>query len=319
MKNILDKISQLKEKALITFNRKESYQSILSDISNILDPHDMEILILRDKNCGIIFTNAEIHERFSNNDGDYSSCNSTYAKHFPELCNHCPLCKDAKNNVSSAFELNDISGRTFSVKHNAINWTDGKPATIFIFRDISQEKETNERLYSLAYIDQLTGVPNRQKLKEDFSVIEDKLSQQEPISGIVALFDLDHFKAINDTYGHNTGDVVLRRLTEHLSENSYFTNKLYRLGGDEFVILLTNPSDAFNSQEEAENHYTEILSTALHAYTLPTISLECTLSIGVSFFPKHGATLSDMLKKADIALYQAKADGRNRIFFFNDH
>jgi len=187
-----------------------------------------------------------------------------------------------------------------------------------MMRDITPEKEANERLYALAYIDQLTGIPNRQKLKEDFAMLEEKIIKNEA-SGIVALFDLDHFKAVNDTYGHNTGDVVLRRLTEHLQESPYFVDHLYRLGGDEFVLLYADPADRFASHDDCQKHYNSILSTALRAYTLPNIDLKCTLSIGVSFFPKHGSNLSDILRKADIALYQAKAAGRGQVMFFEDH
>jgi len=188
-----------------------------------------------------------------------------------------------------------------------------------MMRDITPAKEANEKLYALAYTDQLTGVPNRQKLKEDFAEIEAKITGDNPLSGIIALFDLDHFKTVNDTYGHNTGDVVLRRLTEHLQSSDHFANHLYRLGGDEFVILFTNPVDRFNTHDEMQQHYKQILSNALRSYTLPNIDVKCTLSIGVSFFPKHGYNLSDILRKADIALYQAKEAGRNQIVFFEDH
>ncbi|MCL2820237.1 MAG: diguanylate cyclase [Oscillospiraceae bacterium] len=318
-KNIIDKAYQARDKALMKLSRKADFRSVLGDISGILDPQDMEIIVVRGKGCEIVFTNARAEERLYNEEGTSFTCKAVFSKHFPGLCDNCPYGGKSKLDDSAPFELDDTSGRTFNVRRNTINWADGKPATIFMMRDITPAKEANERLYALAYTDQLTGVPNRQKLKEDFTIIEQKISSEQPISGVVALFDLDHFKTVNDTYGHNTGDVVLRRLTEHLQTNSHFTDKLYRLGGDEFVLLFTNPSDEFPVHEKMQEHYKTILSTALRSYTLPNIDVKCTLSIGVSFFPKHGYNLSDILRKADIALYQAKAGGRNQVVFFEDH
>jgi len=317
-RDVIEKANQAKDKALMKFSRKTDFRSILGDISGILDPQDMEIIVVRGKTCEVVFTNSRAEERLFNEEGTSFTCKAVFSKHFPGLCDHCPYGGKAKGEDSVPFEITDTSGRIFDVRRNTINWADRKPATIFMMRDITPQKEANERLYTLAYIDQLTGVPNRQKLKEDFNEIEDKLKVDEPVSGIIALFDLDNFKTINDTYGHNTGDVVLRRLTEHLQENSYFSDNLYRLGGDEFVILFTNSADRFATQRAMQEHYKEILSTALCAYTLPNIDVKCTLSIGVSFFPLNGISLSDILRKADIALYQAKAGGRNQVVFFED-
>jgi len=318
-KDIIDKANQVRDKALMKFSRKSDFRSVLGDISGILDPQDMEIIVVRGKSCEIVFTNARAEERLYNEDGEVFTCKAVFKKHFPGLCEYCPYVGKAKLEDSVPFEIDDTDGRTFTVRRNTINWADGKPATIFMMRDITPQKEANERLFTLAYIDQLTGIPNRQKLKEDFAKIEERLSDDNPPSGVVALFDLDNFKTVNDTYGHNTGDVVLRRLAEHLQDSNYFENHLYRLGGDEFVILLTDPSGGFASEKEAHEYYNSVLSTALRSYTLPNIDVKCTLSIGVSFFPKHGRNLSDVLRKSDIALYQAKSAGRNQVVFFEDH
>jgi len=320
-KSIIDKANQAKDKALMKFNRKADFRSILGDISGILDPQDMEIIVVRGKSCEIVFTNARAEERLYNEEGSQFTCKAVFSKHFPKLCTYCPY--SSKNNNKTAdsepFEIEDTQGRTFTVRRNTINWADGKPATIFMMRDITTHKETNERLYTLAYIDQLTGIPNRQKLKEDFALIESRITGDNPMTGLIALFDLDHFKTVNDTYGHNTGDVVLRRLAEHLQESNYFANHLYRLGGDEFVIFFFDPPGRFADHDEMQKYYSGVLATALRSYTLPNIDVKCTLSIGVSFFPKHGYNLSDILRKSDIALYQAKAAGRNQVVFFEDH
>ena len=319
-KNIIDKANAVRDKALMKFSRNTDFRSVLGDISGILDPQDMEIIVVRGKGCEIVFTNARAEERLYDETGTTFTCKAVFSKHFPGLCDYCPYNgKTPTGNDGEPFDISDTSGRTFTVRRNTLNWADGKPATIFMMRDTTPAKEANDRLYALAYTDQLTGVPNRQRLKEDFAAIETRISNEESISGVVALFDLDHFKAVNDNYGHNTGDVVLRRLTEHLQASPHFADHLYRLGGDEFVFLFTHPSNTFDTEEDEKKHYNNIISTALRAYTLPNIDVKCTLSIGVSFFPKQGYNLSDILRKADIALYQAKAAGRNQIVFFEDH
>lgn len=299
------------------FTNKSDYTNILGDISGILDPHDMEILVVRGRNCDIIYTNARARERIYLQNSNSPTCKNVFAKQFPDLCENCPLAGKPKTPDSVPFTITDAEGRYFTVTRSSITWEDGKPATIFVMRDTTPEKESNEKLYALAYIDQLTGIPNRQKLKEDFAALEDKIASGK-IEGALALFDLDNFKTVNDTYGHNTGDVVLRRLTEHLESNNHFKNRVYRIGGDEFVLLFTHPAGTYSSESGMENHYKSIVSTALMAYTLPNIDVKCTLSIGVSFFPKHGTNLSDMLRKSDIALYKSKENGRNQVSFFED-
>ena len=287
-----------------------------SFLSSILDPQDLEIVVVRTK-CELIYANANAGVRMGFAFGVECKCKACYSKDFENLCDYCPYGrKDGEVDLES-FEIVDKDARSFVAKCRKISWIDGKPASIFFLRDITQEKENIEQLYALAYVDQLTGVPNRQKLKEDFGAMEADINDGK-LAGVVALFDLDNFKAVNDTYGHNTGDVVLRRLTEHLHGEREFLGRLYRLGGDEFVFLFKDPPEKIKSYEEMKEYYRAVLSAALRSYTLPTIALECTISIGVSFFPRHGHSLAELLRKADIALYRAKAGGRNQIVFFEN-
>ena len=297
--------------------KKNDVSGFARIISSILDPLDQEVFVLRQKDCEVIFANAHAQLHMDSAEGEAATCKSSFAEIFPDLCDYCPY--GGKDGVTDPkiYEIDDAEGRTYSVRFGAVEWIDGKPAAIVFLRDLTSEKEVNERLFALAYTDQLTGVPNRQRLKEDFSAMEARIENGE-MSGIIALFDLDHFKTVNDTYGHNTGDIVLRRLTEHLQGEQAFTGHLYRLGGDEFVLLYADSTNRFASEGEMKSHYQDLLSTALRAYTLPNISAECTLSIGISFFPKHGINLSEVLRKADIALYKAKSEGRNRLSFFED-
>jgi len=300
-----------------SFSRKTDLKVLLGDLSGIFDAQDSEVFIVRGKGCDVLFANSKADARSYIDNNHTTKCKNTFAKQFPGLCSNCPYSGVALEEGAEAFEIESIDKRTYSARSNAINWIDGKPATIFTLRDITTDIETKDKLYALAYIDQLTGVPNRQMLKSDFSAIEPKILAEE-LTGVIALFDIDHFKLVNDTYGHNTGDLVLTRLAEHLENDALFSGHLYRLGGDEFVLFYYDSANRFQSNEEITEHYNDLLSIALRDYTLPNIDLTCTLSIGVSIFPKNGGNLSEVLRKADIALYQAKEAGRNRVAFFED-
>ena len=286
-----------------------------SILSNVFDPREHIIFAVRGKGCDVVFSNSLPGARPSAAEDSAINCKNSYAERIPAICDYCPNGKFSGDANGEHFEITDIDGNRYTAKSSTVDWTDGKSATVFILRDITDEKATQERLHALAYTDQLTGVPNRQRLKDDFAELSDGIANNE-ITGIVALFDLDNFKAVNDTYGHNTGDLVLRRLTDYLEENEIFSKHLYRLGGDEFVLLYTDPGDAYNSEFELVHRYSNLLSNALRSYTLPNIDVYCTISIGVSIFPNHGKNLSEVLRKADIALYKAKAAGRNQIVFF---
>ncbi|MCL2204277.1 MAG: diguanylate cyclase [Defluviitaleaceae bacterium] len=294
--------------------KKTDIRNLLGDIAGVLDPLDFEILVVR-RRCEVLFTNERAKTRMYTESGYTHDCRTSYAATFPALCSHCPYGVTRVKAVEGVFEIEDARGQTYQVRCNAINWIDDMPAFIFTMHDITEEIAIKKRLYELAYIDQLTLAPNRTKLKENFNALEEQIAKEE-ITGVLALFDLDHFKAVNDTYGHNTGDIVLRRLVEHLESESQFTGHLYRLGGDEFVLLYNDPASRFDSEESLIKHYDNILSTALRSYSLPNIDLNCTLSMGVSVFPRDGSTLSEILRKADIALYAAKDGGRNQLCFF---
>ena len=299
-------------------SKKTDAIALLDEISGILNTDDTEIVITRGRTCEVLYANSIAKERMQTADGQAIGCKAGFAKYFPGICDHCPNGGKIDESAVESFEIEYNDGQAFEGKSKTINWIDGKSAVIILIRNITAEKEAKEQLFNMAYIDQLTGVPNRQKLRSDFAELENDIEKNR-ISGVVALFDLDNFKMINDTYGHNTGDVILRRLTDHLEADKDFSGHLYRLGGDEFVLLYADGSSVPSSEEEMKDYYEGIFSKALRAYTLPNIDLKCTLSMGVSLFPKYGRNLSEVLRKADIALYKAKSEGRNRIVFFEDH
>lgn len=177
---------------------------------------------------------------------------------------------------------------------------------IWCFRDITEKFRHEEKLIQLAHHDHLTGLPNRLLLIDrTYKAIQ----RAERINNKVALmfFDLDRFKQINDTMGHEVGDKILIKVAQRISKIIRKQDTLTRLGGDEFVVLL-----------EIENNISllhRISDEIINAFQKPFIvegqKLFISTSIGGAFYPDHGNNASMLLKKSDIAMYQAKSHGRN--------
>ncbi len=285
-------------------------------LKSLLDAYDADVVVVKSDDCGILSMNEAARARLDPELHSATNCKRGYSYIFPELCDRCTQKSGADDKILS-FDTKDSSGRIFSVKRSPVEWLDGKKATAFIIRDVDDERKSAEKMYQLAYTDQLTGIPNRRRFTEDFEA-HSKDIESGKLWGAVAIFDLDNFKAINDTYGHHTGDAMLRRLTSHFQSDNDFKGHIYRLGGDEFVLYFTVSPQSFDNQESFRSHFRRLLEKALLSYTMPNIEDECTLSIGAAFFPSHGDNLSELLRKADIALYKAKAAGRNQLVLFED-
>ena len=296
-------------------NRKK-FDKAEQFIAEIWNSQDSDVVVVRKKDNRTLFVNNSAKKRMEENFiEDYMSFKSGYLSLFPLLYDHCSSSASSSDgDLPQKFDIEDKNGRVFAVTLSVIDWVDDKPACIFYLRDVDDERNARKRLYNLAYMDVLTSIPNRRKFKEDFEALEKDISTGYK-SGVVAIFDLDNFKNINDTYGHSTGDLMLKRLTEHLNGDPLFEGHIYRLGGDEFALLY---ADVMGAHSNPQEFYNELLCKALRAYSMPNIDISCTISMGVSFFPQHGESSSELLRKADIALYKAKAAGRNQIVLFEE-
>lgn len=302
------------------FIKKRGISQIEGLLGEILDAQNADMLIARGDDCRILFMSSAAREHLHDENLSTQNCKEGYAKIFHGLCSQCPNNQNPGSQEPETlpcnYDVRDENGRIIAVTGTNVTWTDKAPATALFLRDVDDMRSIESKLYNLAYKDQLTGMPNRQKLLEDSESIQ--TAKKNGMCGVVAMLDLDNFKAVNDTYGHNTGDIMLKRLTEHLSSDPAFKDHLYRLGGDEFVLLYQDSAEKFETGEDLRNYYGDILKNAFYSYTLPNIDISCTVSMGVAFFPLHGENISEMLRKADIALYKSKANGRNQMTFFDN-
>ena len=181
------------------------------------------------------------------------------------------------------------------------------------FTDISERKEAEERIAHLAHHDILTGLLNR------FS-LEDRLEQalasarREGQEVVVMFIDLDRFKNINDSLGHQVGDQLLVRVAERLRGCVRESDIVARIGGDEFVVALTAVKESARTAHIAEN----ILRAVAEPYRIAEYELETSPSIGIAVFPSDGDSADALLKSADVAMYHAKEGGRNNYHFFTE-
>lgn len=177
--------------------------------------------------------------------------------------------------------------------------------------------ENEEKIKQLAFYDALTGLPNRRLLLERLDRLFISSRRTDKRSAILFI-DLDHFKVLNDTLGHDKGDDLLKQVATRLTGSVRESDTVSRFGGDEFVLLLENLSADYQDAMGETKKITELILTNLNKpYYLGLIEYMSTPSIGVAFLGEHGETLDDLLKHADIAMYHAKKQ-RNAISIYDD-
>lgn len=216
---------------------------------------------------------------------------------------------------SGETELKDRTERTVPVRlvFFAHKESDATVSLLsLIIRDISDQKRREAELAHLAHHDALTGLFNRRRFQEE---LDNRLAHVRRYGGhgTLLLLDIDGFKSVNDTFGHQTGDVLLTALGNLLQEQLREVDLVARLGGDEFAVLLYTP-DTQQSVAVAGRLLDAVRS---HTTTVNHRTLRCTISIGVALFPEHGSTTETIMERADLALYRAKNNGRDQYQMFS--
>jgi diguanylate cyclase (GGDEF)-like protein len=185
------------------------------------------------------------------------------------------------------------------------------------FIDISARKSAEDEIRHLAFYDPLTRLPNRRLLLDRLrhAVLTGARSDS---AGALLFIDLDNFKTLNDTQGHDKGDLLLESVARRLTACVREGDTVARLGGDEFVIMMEGLSvQAGDTADHARMIAQKILDVFQEPHDLGGLRYSCTASIGVSLFTRESASVDELLKRADLAMYQAKAAGRNALRFFD--
>jgi len=182
---------------------------------------------------------------------------------------------------------------------------------VAMYVDITHVKEQQEKLKLLAHYDPLTGLPNRSLFSDRFKqAVAHSKRNESPLA--VCFLDLDHFKPINDEFGHDVGDQLLIQVAERISTSIRDEDTVSRQGGDEFALLL----GALESRTQCEQIVNRMLQCLSQPYLIDGIAHSITASCGIALFPNDSDGLDALMRKADQAMYAAKRAGKNQLSFF---
>jgi diguanylate cyclase (GGDEF)-like protein/PAS domain S-box-containing protein len=185
------------------------------------------------------------------------------------------------------------------------------------FSEITCHIEAEAEIHKLAYFDPLTHLPNRRLLLDRIAQAMASGTRSNAFGALLFL-DLDHFKALNDTRGHDVGDQLLLQTAQRIQQNVREGDTVARLGGDEFVVMLLDLSaDAHEAAAQTRLVGEKIRETLSQPYALEGGDFHCTSSIGIAMFRNHEIAVDALLKNADLAMYEAKNTGRNTVRFFD--
>lgn len=182
---------------------------------------------------------------------------------------------------------------------------------IAVGMDITEQKQIEDKLNSLAYFDDLTGLPNKPKLELD---VDDLIKDESMIGFSLIFLDVDNFKDINDALGHNAGDIFLQYVAISLQKVVRPPHQVYRMSGDEFAIIIKNVLDKIMIDDLIK----DINHSIGNVWNTNAFDFYVTSSMGVSQYPTNGIHGSELIRSADIAMYKAKREGKNRHIFYTD-
>lgn len=233
---------------------------------------------------------------------------------YPEDLNHAiEKMKQVKKGISeiSEYRILKLDGTVIFTDIMAFLTTfEGEEAVQVIIRDISKRKKAEEQVQLLAYYDSLTGLANRNLLYEH---LNEAVTRNEKTGRTFAVMflDLDRFKMINDTYGHSFGDLLLQKVSKRLTNSVGEEGKIFRYGGDEFIIVLETDKRSKVS-ETAE----KIIYMLASPFEIKDRQMFISTSIGISVYPKDGENVEALIQNSDIAMYNAKENGKNNLQYY---
>ena len=204
------------------------------------------------------------------------------------------------------------SGLWFEVSFANLKWLDGSKVIICTAADITQKKKNQQKIEYQAHNDFLTGLYNRMKCETDLRKLIRRAVKDES-KGAICFLDLDDFKHINDGLGHQYGDILLQQIAAGLQGVPGLRGHCYRMGGDEFVIIIEP-----EMYPEIEKIIIRIMALFNKPWYLMETEYFCTMSMGIAYFPEHDTDVNELVKKADIAMYEAKKSGKNQYAVYSN-
>lgn len=249
--------------------------------------------------------------------GRYAFFNRMMRQSFPEEINENTLASIFESQVPSDGESGNIEisyakrDKSYDLYYSQLMWMGTTPAKLFAIHDVTEKKKYQKQIEQLAYTDFLTGLFNRMCCERDLAKFVDT-TVTENKKGALLYLDLDDFKHINDGLGHQYGDILLQAIAHSFTRVDGVTETCYRMGGDEFVIII--PPESFDQKDRIIEDIKNIFN---RPWFLKDADYYCTMSMGVVDFPAEGTEIQDLIKKADITMYEAKKNGKNKVAIYS--
>lgn len=308
---VISDICQIMSGVFSRFYSQRELSTTIKTFKTVLNNIDSYVCVSDLDEDRIVFTNQKFDENFKSNPKG------------KRICDCLGIDEDEleyilKKNYNDKNEKRATFYEIFCPKTNQwidlsqvnITWVDGQVMKLSTLNNITQKIEYEKIIETQAMKDHLTGLPNRRKLEKDFNALVEKSIANDSF-GYILFLDLDNFKNVNDGLGHHYGDALLVSISEYLKELEYTGKYSYRFGGDEFVILL--PDDVSSKIDTVIN---TIFERFQQQWELIDTTYFCTMSMGIARYPYDGTTLFELLKKVDMAMYNAKNQGKNRALFY---
>ncbi len=308
--NFLKNISNLISTVLLRMHTEDQLTRSQKVCETVLDNVESYIFVAQVETGLIIFANRAFRKMFDN------ECIGKHSSEYLPLTIHENEGNDTGNEQYGAEIYLKKTGRWLAVSREFAPWLDGQTVHLVSCYDITAKKQYEENIKRLAYLDHLTGLPNRYSCDADLKrSLESAQRLGQP--GYIFFIDMDDFKVVNDCYGHDYGDGVLISFAHYLQELVAGDNHVFRFGGDEFVVVI-NPGNG----TKVEHYLTSLLEQAKSPWKSMDREFYCSLSIGVVEYgsaveyDSEEETPQSILKKADIAMYHAKKLGKNNYVYY---
>lgn len=294
------------------FDIKKIIQSIVSKRINtvsIENTYDSIESVLESLGCGIFICDRTRKELLYANERIKIEFSKAFQQgSFDDMFKRC----SKENNGSNYMELHyEEENRWYEIHYTPIAWVDGREVSLCTAFDITDRKIYQKKIEQQANNDFLTGLYNRMRCETDLAEIIENAVKADA-EGALIYIDLDDFKTINDDLGHHYGDVLLKTISEELKTIEGVERKCYRMGGDEFVAIVSH-----ENYDRINNIIEDIQEVFSKPWFLYERDCYCTMSMGIAIFPQEGTSVLDIMKKADIALYEAKRRGKNCVEFYD--
>ncbi len=298
---------------------QKGLQNTEAALGNILDHAGIDIYVNDYYTHDILYSNKSMAEPYGGVDNMLGKkCWKIIFNDKTGPCEFCPQPKllDENGELNKTYEWDyerPFDKSWFRVLSSSFPWTDGRTAHLVASVDITESKRNQLLIEKIAQFDHLTGLPNRRSLHEDVQLFIEGNTEMGD-EWYLLFCDLDGFKNVNDSFGHDAGDVLLKGIADDLRSISTETIKAYRQGGDEFVVILKGG----DSGKFVSEFINELFDLFRKKYDYQGNELGCGCSIGVAHFPFSANSAKEIFHLADTAMYTVKKEGRGSVRFYHN-